>query len=150
MSNHQTYFHPATNPQVTVALEQARLSGKRVRFMLGDTATGRDWMEENDVAGYIGRSSGTQKVPILLERKSSDGGGALLEHCIIRLFVDGKEVYRHPLYKAPNLTIKPETFEGKQYTTVYRDGEPQARFKTDEQAKAERWVAYMRGERMAP
>ena len=57
----------------------------RLHISLGDTATGLDWLEENDVCGYVGRSMGPIKVPLLIANRRSLGGGAILDHCIVRI-----------------------------------------------------------------
>src|SRR5580704_12602052 len=51
---------------------------KRVRIYLGDPETGRDWGEENDVTGFIGRSTGREPVLLLLPGNRSHGGGDIL------------------------------------------------------------------------
>lgn len=66
----------------------------------GDTATGRQWVEEHDIFGYIGRSTGTNKVPLLIPKATSIGGGHILDHCIIKIRESkGKMVlYQHPKF----------------------------------------------------
>ena len=72
---------------------------KRVRFFYGSVVDGRDWADENDVSGYIGRSIGREPCLLLLGNSRSIGGMAILTHCILRLIIDSREVYRHPLYQ---------------------------------------------------
>jgi len=67
-ASERTYFDPGTHPEVCRILERARKSGVQLRLFLGDTQTGRDWMEENDVVGRIGRSTGQMKVPLLIPK----------------------------------------------------------------------------------
>ncbi|MFH1740063.1 MAG: hypothetical protein ABIH23_13720, partial [bacterium] len=50
---------------VVEILEKYRDRSTRIRVFYGDTITGRDWMEENDTMGIVGRSSGQIKVPLL-------------------------------------------------------------------------------------
>jgi hypothetical protein len=47
-------------------LEKARLNRTRLHISLGDVATGRDWLEEFECFGFIGRSMGPTKVPLIL------------------------------------------------------------------------------------
>lgn len=100
-----TAYHEETPDAVIEIIEEALHSNRtiRLRFCFGDTDTGKDWCEENYTLGYIGRSSGEIKVPLLLESRKSSGGGSLLDHCIVK--IDKKkdnqmyqEVYRHPKY----------------------------------------------------
>ena len=97
-----TYFHPETPQEIREILETARRKGTRIRVHYGDTVTGRDWEERYDVAGRVGRSMGPCKVPILLHNRRSMGGGAMLDHCIVRIRFanarEGGDLYRHPKY----------------------------------------------------
>ena len=140
-----TTYKDETPDEVIQALERARLTNKRVRLYYGDHETGRDWLEENDVTGYIGRSMGPRYcVPILLYNSRSIGGPALLDGCIVRLLVDGREVYRTPNYKEPVFTLTHEG-PGDLRERVYVDGKNIANFRTEKQAL--RWIAFMKGER---
>lgn len=144
-----TWFHADTPKRVRDVLENARKSGERLRLFFGDTETGRDWLEECDVMGRIGRSGGLMKVPLLLTGDES-GGGAILDHCIVRIqrVTDGKVLYEHERYQAPTLAIRgiKGTLEGtsKRYRfEVLRDDEVQARFTGMDGAAA--YVAFMLG-----
>lgn len=100
-----TAYHFQTPDVIVNILEEARQSNKsiRLRFCFGDVETGRDWEEVYDTTGYIGRSTGSIKIPLLLAKITSSGGGGLLDHCIVRIEkkIHGgsyHEVYRHPNY----------------------------------------------------
>lgn len=69
---------------------------QRVRIFLGDTTTGKDWCEVYDTIGYIGRSTGTVKIPLMVATARSLGGGAILDHCIVKITIDKETVYQHP------------------------------------------------------
>ena len=101
-----TSYHEGTPHAVVAALETARIAGLRIVIAYGDSATGRDWGESIDTAGHLSRSRGPVKVPILLKSKRSSGGGALLDHCIVRIRESSgakRELYRHPAYhEAPS------------------------------------------------
>lgn len=149
-----TFYRDTTPKPVVEALEAARKAHKRVRLFLGDRETGKQWMDEYGVTGYVARSMGPVMIPILLPSTRSHGGGAILCDCIVRLLVEGREVYRHPEYKVPELSVgydNPEfvSDEGKKKYPYYvkNSGDEIARFKTE--SKARRWVAFMKGERMA-
>jgi hypothetical protein len=74
----------------------------RLTVDFGDTKTGKSWNEKHHVEGYIGKSTGEIKVPLLLFNVRSTGGDALLDNCVIRIAYSNKEkggvLYRHPNY----------------------------------------------------
>jgi predicted alpha/beta-fold hydrolase len=78
-----TFYHAGTSDEIVAILEQARRHNWRLTFDFGDVATGKSWGEVNDVSGYIGRSTGSIKIPLLIHNTRSYGGGALLDDCII-------------------------------------------------------------------
>lgn len=142
-----TWFDPDTPRKVETVLETCRKSGERIRIFYGDANTGRDWMEENDVVGRVGRSTGKMKIPLLIP-DADCGGPGILDHCIVRI-VDARsrrELYRHPQYHLPALVIS-ESKGAKGYThSVHADGKLQANFKSH--AKAAHYVAFIAGETM--
>lgn len=93
-----TSYHDDTPEECIKALESARKLGFRIHLDYGCTKTGRSWNEQYEVAGYIGRSLGPQKVPLLIYNKRSIGGGAILDHCILSIRYankkDGGFIYR--------------------------------------------------------
>lgn len=142
-----TWYHVDTPDRLIELLEYYRNSGDRVRLFYGDTATGRDWGEEYDTMGYIRRSSGKIKIPILLHNSRSRYGGAILDHCIVKLTVGGRVTYCHPDYNQPVYTIgnPPDGVPDSYRAGVFADGDNVANFTTVE--KATRWVDFMTGER---
>ena len=54
-----TYFDPGTDAKAARVLESCRTRERKVRLILGDTSTGEPWLEEHDVVGRIGRSTGS-------------------------------------------------------------------------------------------
>lgn len=93
-----TAYHAETPQAVIDILERARANNWRLTFDFGDTKTGESWHEENDISGYIGRSTGTIKIPLLIHNVRSYGGGGLLDHCIVAIKHSNKnnggELYR--------------------------------------------------------
>ena len=143
-----TYFDPGTPEAVRRILERYRQSGDTLRVVLGDPDTGRDWHEENDVVGRVGRSTGSMKVPLLIE-DAADGGAAILTRCVVRL-IDWKtqrELYVHSKYKLPELAIVPRE-DDKYPWEVTIAGETQACFK--DIGKAGAYVGFMRGLSIEP
>ena len=154
-----TYYHDTTPPDVVRALDAAMESRARVRLFLVDSVTGRDWGEEKDVTGRVGRSTGWKKTALLIPTERSTGGPAILADCVVRLVVAGREVYRHQGYSVPTYLIRPigadDTCgrtnlraEGYTHSVARTDGgadQTVANFKSE--AAAVRWVKFMRGER---
>lgn len=138
---------------VRVALERAYTDGGRVRIWYGDTETGRAWPEECDVLGYVGRSSGVQKVPLLIfDRRSS--GGAILTEKIVRIdWVEGADsLYKHPTFSSgfehARIGATPpgrDWGRSRPFSVVNDDGEYVAAFERETQAR--RWLEFMRGDR---
>lgn len=157
----RTWYTPGTPKPVIRILEDAMKDKTTVlRIFYGDHETGRDWVEENDTVGFIGRSNGSMKVPLLLEPlrdsygdlRQASGGGALLDHCIVRVinWSTGEEVYRSKNYQLPAYAIAEATadLKAKGYTaTALRDGKCNANFKSHEDALE--YVAFMQGFRIA-
>lgn len=125
----------------------------RLRIFYGDIHTGRSWNEEYDVAGIIGRSNGKIKIPILLRRKDSNYGRALLLSSVIR--IDDIEEKR-TLWKLSNFHVEPMEIiyypddpNGLPYNVMQtKDSGVRinvANFKTAKQAQ--RWIDFMEGKR---
>lgn len=107
LNDSETWFDARTPPKVRSVLERYRKSGATLRVFYGDTETGRDWMDEYDTIGHVGRSTGTMKAPLLVP-ENEHGGPALLTSCIVRMMdvATGKEVYRHPKYHLPAMELR--------------------------------------------
>ena len=77
-----------------------RADKRRLRLYYGDAESGLDWLEENNCIGHIGRSMGPVHIPLLIKNTRSMGGGAILDHCVVKIQdVDTKRVlYQHPNY----------------------------------------------------
>jgi hypothetical protein len=139
-----TSYKSNTPDKLIKQLENARVNGYRVRLFYGDTETGKSWMDEYDVTGTVGRSTGSIKRPLLINNIRSMGGMGILDHCIVRLMVNQCEVYRHPKYHMPKLTVDKSDTCGYE-AAVLADGEVHARFKTTQQAM--NWIDFMQGKR---
>lgn len=151
-----TYYHKGTPPRLRGVLESAREQGARVRLFYGDTDgndLGRQWLDDCDVTGRLTRSMGPIKVPIILANRRSSGGHAILDDCVIRVMVDGREAYRHPAYQTPELWIAPEATPNPRWPVAVwcnKRGLATVVARFANEARAARWIAFMRGERMAP
>jgi hypothetical protein len=78
-----TNYHVDTPDSLINVLDSMRLNHTRIVMEQGDKATRTDWGDSQE--GYIGRSGGKIKIPIVLFSARSIGGPAILEQCIIRV-----------------------------------------------------------------
>ena len=139
-----TTYPEGVDSKLIQELEKARLAGKSVYFRLGDKLTGQDWLDDYALYGKLGRSMGPEKILILLKTSRSIDGPAILVNCIVRLLVEGKEVWRHPLYTVPDFSIEWSAFNKQCNVRVqHKTHEILACFDTKDQAK--RWVNFMTG-----
>jgi hypothetical protein len=95
-----TSYNSETSKEVIDVLENARKNKIRIVVDYGDIETGKSWNEEFGVCGYVGRSTGKIKIPLLVYNKRSFGGGGILDSCIIKISTSaGKKVlYQHEKY----------------------------------------------------
>jgi hypothetical protein len=143
-----TFFDSRTPAKVRKVLEDARCNATQLRIFNGDTKTGRDWLEECDVQGHIGRSTGILKIPLLIA-EGEDGGPALLDHCIVRIMdLEGKILYSHPSYHHGEFGVH-RLEKGNDYAAMVTvDGNTYANFPTLDEAY--HWLAYMSGKSFLP
>jgi hypothetical protein len=131
-----TYYYPNTNDKVIEVLERCRIDKRRIQFFYGDVLTGRDWNEEHDTIGQVGRSTGPIKVPLLIPTSRSIGGGCILTDSILKIR-DAKSkvvLYVADNYQLPVIDIIPSDMEGYQFNTVI-NGTLHGRHKTLRSAK---------------
>lgn len=121
----------------------------RIRVFYGDIHTGRSWNEDHDVMGKIGRTCGAIKIPILLRRKDSHYGEALLLSSVIRIddIEDKRTLWKLPNFHVEKMTI--ESRESKDYPFAVMQTQDNgaisniANFKTEIQAQ--KWIDFMEG-----
>jgi hypothetical protein len=138
LAKSETAYDIDTPDEIIDILEWARISDReqRLKFNFGDVKTGKSWNEEHDTTGYIGRSNGSIKIPLLIPRKDSSGGGGLLTGCILKI-TDTKSkrvLYVHPLYKKSVVEIVPSDMDGYKFNTVV-NGELYGRHKSMKSAQ---------------
>ncbi len=143
-------FNENTCDKVKTVLTECYNNQCRVRIWYGDINTGLSWLEEYDTIGTIGRSTGQQKIPLLIKNSRSSGGGGILTNCIIRIDVIGsrRTIYEHPLFYVPTLGVYPnldEDTKTKYPFIVLKYGTIQARFKS--RTSAYNYIDFMTGER---
>ena len=143
-----TYFDPGTDAKAARVLESCRTHERKVRLILGDTSTGEPWLEEHDVIGRIGRSTGSLKVPLLIE-PGEHGGCAILCACLLAIvdWESGDFLYRHAAYREADLSIKPSGDADRSWNVLRRE-EVVASFR--DIGKAGAYLAFMRGATIEP
>lgn len=104
-----THYHPDTPPQVKRVIDShlpARQQGhgQRLRFHYGDNKTGQAWGDTE--TGYVGRSTGSVKIPLVVNNARSMGGGGILTHAVVKIEAAKKNrggqhdvLYQHPKFK---------------------------------------------------
>lgn len=144
-----TSYDPRTPDEVIAVLENARQNNQRLHISLGYTDEkdiGLDWLEEFMSYGYIGRSTGKVKIPLLIHNSRSTSGPALLDHCIVRIRTSagGRVLWSHPNYHHGKMTIhtKPIPVEylpkDVLQVEIRRDNKTHARFR--DMPAARRWI----------
>jgi len=97
-----TWYNEDTPDIIIRKLENHRAMGSRIRFQWGDMKTGKDWGDINDVEGRIGRSNGQIKIPLLINKRTSMGGGGILTANIVLMKYSNKKeggiIWIHPNY----------------------------------------------------
>jgi len=163
-----TWFSPGTAMEVKIILQRAIDNKKALRIFYGNKDTGRCWMDEYDMYGRIGRSTGIMKIPLMM-KKNQIGGSGILTNYVIKIVefttrklksnetrFDGlrsniievnKVLYQHPLFNMPIISLI-ENEHPEYPASVTFDGVVNARFKSVIQA--EKWVSFMKGERSNP
>jgi hypothetical protein len=117
---------------------------QRIRIFLGDKETGQDWENEYDVMGYVGRSTGTKPIALLVHNSRCYGGLAISTSCVVKITVNGFTRYEHPTYHYRKHEILPSDLpEYKEM--VVREGEVQARF--HKEGQAQRYIDFIEGRR---
>ena len=136
-----------TPSRVATLLNNLSMSQQRIRIVYGDTNTGIDWLEEYDIIGTIGRSTGIEQIPLLIKNSRSSGGGAILDDCILKI-VDVKTkrvLYQAENYITPNFEIGFMAITCQYSVSI--GGKVQANFKTEKQAQ--KYIDFMLCKRMS-
>jgi len=150
-----TSYDSRTPDEVIRVLENARQGRYRVHVHYGYTSeadaaegVGRkvaflDWLGEHDHTGYISRSMGPTKIPILVYNERSMGGGGILDASIIkiRMAAGGRTLYQHPQYTHGRITlyrlpVPIDLPDGRRLIAgVDQDGSNQANFESMDKAR---------------
>jgi hypothetical protein len=136
------------NGEVLDIINRVYEEKNRIRIFYGDVNTGKAWAEEYSVLGRVGRSTGTQPVPILLHNKTSHGGSSILTNCIVAIYdvKTHRALYKHPNFQPGTWTY---SYDGIRYTARRQFGqEPVEEIASfDQENQAIHYCQFMRGHR---
>lgn len=142
-----TYYHHDTPQEVRRILDNAMNSRSRIRIFYGDTKTGKQWDEEYDIIGRVGRSMGSIKIPLIIANSRSHGGPGILDSCIVAIATaPSRFAYKHPTLDLGEWTVGPAISKGY-CEASYKDGNLVGQFKKPGAAK--RHCEFMTGKRFA-
>jgi len=143
-------YHSETSREVISVLETARKNKTRIRIDLGFTKThddvlsgkqkqGQSWGEEYDIEGTVGNSNGDIKIPLLIARTDSLGGGGILDDCIVCIRTStGELLYRDenymPIFDWENATVRVNKENDYPFSIVG--------FNNKEQKENDTWVSF--------
>lgn len=139
------YFPSTVCDKVKRVLKSSIKSSRKLRLFYGDSETGADWLEENEVVGTVGVSTGPFRVPLIIPA-GKDGGAPILTDNIVKIVEceSGKILFEHPTYSIGSPLTIGDVPSNKVYPfAVFQDSKPIARFKSYE--KAIQWLAFMYG-----
>lgn len=124
-------FDVRTNETICLLLQSLSLARQRVKLYYGDPQTGKDYCEEYDTTGRIGKSTGKDVIPLLITTSRSCGGCAVMDHGIVKIKLQssGLVLYQHPAYVAPTVEIVTSDMPEYKYNTMV-NGELHGRHKT--------------------
>ena len=107
----ELYFDKDTDIEAALVLNSLFKSRKRVKIYYGDKESGRNWNEIFGIFGYVGRTTGTKKAPILVYSKRSYGGGLISTGSILAIresSINGSFLYEHSKFVKPSVSILKE------------------------------------------
>ena len=139
-----TAYHMETSNEIIGILDRVLNTKQRIRVFYGDINTGICWNDEFETMGYVKRSTGRIKIPLLIPKVNSFGGGGLLDHCIIRITQDKKVLYSHPNFTTGEWEIK-EVKKEYPFDAYNNLSGNSASFKTRKQA--ERYIQFITGKK---
>ena len=97
-----TYYDARAEDSVIGMLDTLRKLRTVVILSYGDKKDGRQWLEENDITGRVGRSWGPVKMPLIV-KNGSIGGSHILDHCLVRIRnkKTGGVIWQHKTWYLP-------------------------------------------------
>ena len=141
-------FSDKTNEKVKQVLTSCYNRKNRIRVVYGDVNTGISWLDDYEVLGYVGKSTGIKPIPLLINNSRSTGGGGILTDSILKI-IDAKTkqvLFQNDKFIEPVLTKEISNYCDYLYDVRY-NGELVARFKTEKQAN--NYIDFMQCKRMS-
>ena len=141
-------FSDNTNDKVKQVLTSCYNRKNRIRIVYGDVTTGKSYLDEYEILGYVGKSTGFRQIPLLINNSLSFGGGSILTTNILKIVdTQTKQVlFQHENYVMPVLTKEVSSHKDYLYDVIH-NGELVARFKTEKQAN--KYIDFMQCKRMS-
>ena len=141
-------FSDNINEKVKQVLTSCYNRKNRVRIVYGDVTTGKSYLDEDEILGYVGKSTGVKPIPLLINNSRSFGGGSILTGSILKIIdTQSKRVlFQHENCVMPILTKEISSHNDYLYDVIY-NGELVVRFKTEKQAN--NYIDFMQCKRMA-
>lgn len=150
-------YRSDTPEEVRAVIQTLYENKHRARFFFGDLETGTAWMEECDVTGTVGKSTGSKPCALLINNARSLGGGALSTSSIVKIIditarnmpYNSGVLYEHPTFNNPadNASLVMPSDLPEYVTNVELNGEVIARFHADKSAV--NWLDFMQGKRFS-
>ena len=139
-----TWYDPNTPDEIIQVLETARKDGTKIRLFIGDRKTGVQWLEEDEIIGKVGRSTGVFKVPLIIA-SGEMGGGQISTKSILRIdnARTGSTLYQCSNYKRPELNVRPSGDKDLPVSVTRPDGTVEGNFKNE--GEAEKYIAFHQG-----
>jgi len=79
------YFNEGTPIELADKLLKLKENRTRITLDYGDTETKQSWNEQFDITGYIGKTTGTKPMLILVYNNRSSGGGLISTNKILTI-----------------------------------------------------------------
>ena len=108
------FFKSCTSDQLVNIITYLYLTKDKVRLYYGNNETGEVSLDEYDLYGTIGKSTGIIKVPLLIPKINSISGSAISTSLIVGIArtKDKKFVYKANNFKLPVLKLSKSSVEG--------------------------------------
>ena len=142
-------FSDKINEKVKQVLTSCYNRKNRIRIVYGDVNTGKSYLDEYEILGYVGKSTGIKPIPLLINNSRSFGGGSILTDIILKIVdTQTKQVlFQHENYIIPVLTKEISSHNDYLYDVIYNGETVVARFKTEKQAN--NYIDFMQCKRMS-
>lgn len=129
-------FSVDTDDKLCEVINNLHLNGHRVKLNYGNTETGKSWFEVYDTIGTIGRSTGINKIPLLIKTTRSIGGGEISVNSILKItdLTTNRVIYVHERFQPSKIDIVIE--EGMEFPyKIFVDDKLFTKHRTKQSAK---------------